>query len=369
MVTRRRFLKVAAAVAAAGLTPAMAAGGNAAKEYFLIGDGQKGGETLLGKSPYSSRPGAVKIFHPDTGKIQEIALPFFPHAFAANPLVPGRLVTFEKWGRHMAELDLAAMRLIKLTEAAPGRRFFGHGAHSGKFIYASQMDDESGRGLLAVMDGESHKIVNEFETQGAFPHDCQWLPGTNTLLVVNSRKSGIADAPAENRSSLVWLDAQTGACTRQQFIETRRFGYAHLAQSGDGYQVLAGSFDSKEGSQPILAVLSPAGTVRELDMARAVPEHLQGEVLSMHLEEHSARLVVTLPNASRVQAWNYRTGEFIGQTSVGEPRGVAYSKMLDKLLVSSAQGKNLLALEGNLKAVPFVPGGMGAGSHLYRMEL
>jgi hypothetical protein len=373
MVSRRRFLEISAAAAAATLLSpslALAADKRASKECFLIGDGQRGGETLLGSAPYSSRPGAVKIFRPERGEIQEIPMPFFPHSFEANPAAPNRVVVFEKWGRHIAEIDIAALSLIRVTEAPAGRRFFGHGAHSGKYIYATQMDDGGGRGLLAVMESTSHAVVNEIETHGAFPHDCQWLSGANTLLVVNSRKSAKADAHPENFSSLAWLDAESGKCLKQQFIETRKFGYAHLAQSADGYRVLAGSYDSKQdGSQPLLAVIHPEGTVREFDMAGAVAERLLGEALSLYLDEQSARVVATLPNASRVQAWNYRTGKFMGQAIVGEPRGLAYSKVLDKLLVSSAQAKNLLTLNEALNATPFIPGGVGVGSHLYRMEL
>lgn len=373
MVSRRRFLGMAAASAAGMLIGAPLFAEQikpVAGEFFLMGDGAKGDASLLGMKPYSSQPGGARIWRPGQKEIHEIKLPFFPHAFAPDPNAPHRVITFEKWGRHMAEIDLATMSVVRVTQAPAGRRFFGHGAHSGAHIYATQMNDAAGRSVVSVMDSADHKVVNEFETQGAFAHDCQWQHGTDTLLVVNSRRSGGQRARPDNFSSLVWMDAKTGKCLRQVYIKTRKFGYAHLAQSAEGYMVLSGSHDSREGkSQPILSVIHPDGSARELDIASSTKETLQGEVLSLYLDEHESKVTATFPNASRIQAWDYRTGKFLRQIEVDEPRGLAYSRSQGELLVSSARAKRLLKLDQNLVVTPVESDLGGNGSHLYRMEL
>lgn len=333
-------------------------------EYFLIGDGARGAASLAGSTPYSSLPGSVRIWQFGQRELRKISLPFFPHSFAAHPNEPQRIITFEKWGRHLAEIDLATLRVLRVTEAAPGKRFFGHGVHAGAYIYATQMDDAVGRGIVAVLDSSDHHVVHEFDTHGIFPHDCQYLAGSDTLLIVNSRHHRDSDR-ANNFSSLVWMDAKTGHCLKQVFILSKAFGYAHLAQSQDGYKVLSGSHDlTKGGSQPILAVLHPDDTVQVLDVGAGAQEKLSGEILSLFVDD--VEVTATLPNAGRIQVWNYRSGKFLRQYKMAEPRGLAYAPEQHKLLVSSALTKDLLRMD-ELQRVALGLG--GNGSHLYQLKL
>lgn len=369
MVTRRDFLGWMTVFAAMGLLhPAQAASRSGKSEYLIIGDGQHGGETLGGTSPYHSRPGAVKIFQSASGAVSQIPLPFFPHAFVQSTGQPGRMITFEKWGRHMAEIDLIEQRVVRVTEARAGRRFFGHGAHSGKYIYASQMNDDKGQGLLAVLDSTSHELLHEIPTRGAFPHDCQWLPDGKTLLLVNSRSHVHAEPRRTNFSSLVWLDALSGNLVKQHHVEQRKFGYAHFAPAADGHVVLGGSYDSRRGSQPLLAVMDPHGRAHALDVKRAAGHALRGEVLSLYLEEAQGRVLATFPSAATVQEWDFRSGRCISQARVEQPRGMVYSDKLNALLVSSARSKGLLALDTAGNVTPVLASGMGTGSHLYCMN-
>lgn len=341
-----------------------------AGEYFLIGDGVRGRESLFGSTRYSSQPGRVRAWRFGQDRVLEIGLPFLPHAFVAHPSLPQRVVTFEKWGRHIAEIDLQAMAVVRITQAKPGVRFFGHGAHSGQYIYATQMDDVRGRGLVVVLDATNHKLVQQIETQGVFPHDCQWLPGSETLLVVNSRRTHVQTKNSENFSSVVWLDVATGKCQKQIFIETREFGYAHLLRSAEGVVLLAGSYDAPHGgSKPLLSMILPDGSVRVFDLAGT---SLRGEALGLYLNETDKLVAATFPGSSRIQIWNYTNGKFIRQIEVGEPRGFAYSTKQNKLLVSSARTRGFLTLDSHLTpsgVAPFASGFGGTGSHLFRLQL
>ncbi len=376
MISRRRFLWVSAASVAGMLcgSSLLAAENNPiAGECFLIGDGVPGDASLFGLTTYSSRPGRVKIWRFGQDEVLEIKLPFLPHSFVAHPRAPHRVITFEKWGRHLAEIDLASMAMVRVTQAQSGRRFFGHGAHSGDSIYATQMDDDRGRGIVSVLDAANHKVMEEFETLGAFPHDCQWLPDSDTLLIVNSRRSGTQNRLSENFSSLIWMDAKTGKCLNQLFIKTQAFGYAHLAQSAEGFMVLSGSYLAPHGrAQPLLSVIRPDGVVQALNLASNSQAPLQGEALSLYLNEDDDQVTVTFPKSSRIQVWNYRTAEFIQQIKIGEPRGLAYSMERRALIASSAQTKDFLIVDKRLKLTSATPAASnlgGNGSHLYRLAI
>lgn len=375
-IARRRFLQRTATAAAgvfAGssllLRPGAARAASALTgECFLIGDGASPHASLFAAPAYPAQAGRVRIWRYGQERVSEIPLPFLPHAFAADPRAAQRVVTFEKWGRHLAEIDLESMSVVRVTQAGPHRRFFGHGAHAGGHLYATQMDDKEGRGLVCVMDAASHKVLGEFDTQGAFPHDCHWLPGSNTLLVVNSRRSAERRRVRDNFSSVVWLDADSGACRKQIFIATPEFGYAHLAHGADGFVVLAGSYDPpKGGSRPLLAAIRPDGAVRAFDLPTA---GLQGEALGLYLDEPDRLVAVTLPRAARIQIWNYASGTLQRQIQLGEPRGLAYAQQQHALLVSSARTRGFLRLDGHLAAAgsrTFAPGLGGNGSHLFRL--
>lgn len=371
MISRRRFLKMSAAgVLLLGASPMFAQGNLISGEYFLIGDGVRGDASLFGLTPYTSQPGRVRIWRFNQNEALEIKLPFLPHSFVAHPNNPHRVITFEKWGRHLAEIDLATISVVRVTQAERGRRFFGHGAHSGRFIYATQMDDKRGAGIVSVIDSADHKVVNEFETNGAFPHDCQWLPSTDTLLIVNSRRNNNQKTLDENFSSLVWMDSKTGECLKQLFIETKEFGYAHLAQSAAGFVVLSGSYDAPEGSSlPLLSTIHPDESVHLFDMLSNTQEHLQGEALGLYLDEQNDAVTVTLPRSSIIQVWNYRTGNLVHQIKADEPRGLAYSIEHHKLLASSAQTKKFLMLDNSLNGTHTALSLGGNGSHLYRLYM
>ena len=375
--TRRRFLQRTVAVAAGALTGScLLVGPSAAQtdsaltdECFLIGDGARAHASLFGAVSYTPQPGRLRLWRYGQERLAEIPLPFLPHSFAADPRDAQRVVTFEKWGRYLAEIDLRSMRVVRVTQAAPHRRFFGHGAHAGSHFYATQMDDKAGRGLACVMDATDHKVLGEFETLGAFPHDCHWLPGANTLMVVNSRRSSERVRVHENFSSVVWLDAASGACRKQVFIESREFGYAHLAHAADGHVVLAGSYDPPKGdARPLVAAIRPDDSVLSFHQPRP---GLPGEALSLYLAEPDKLAAVTLPRASRIQIWNYASGRLEQQIELGEPRGLAYAPQRNTLLVSSARTRGFLRLDEHL--VSAVPGeiaqGLGGnGSHLLRLQ-
>ena len=169
---------------------------------------------------------------------------------------------------------------------------------------------------------------------------------------------------------MVWLDVETEKISKQIFIETPEFGYAHFARSSDGYIVLAGSYDTpKSGSQPLLSVINPDMSIRALQL----PDNsLRGEALSLYLNETEKLMVTTLPVASKVQIWNYQSGRFLRQIEIEEPRGLAHSTGQNKLLVSSARTNGFMALDSQLAlrtANPFATSLGGSGSHLYRLKI
>lgn len=129
--------------------------------------------------------------------------------------------------------------------AEPGRAFNGHviASPDGKRLYTTETDLDTGAGLVGVRDARSLAKLDEWPTFGLDPH-ALICDGTDlsrsTLIVANG---GIPTRPETGRakpdlarmdSSLVRLDATTGALLGQWRLADRRLSLRHLAWQAAG---------------------------------------------------------------------------------------------------------------------------------------
>ncbi len=131
----------------------------------------------------------------------------------------------------------------------PGRAFAGHALASadgrtlasadGRTLYTTELDLDTGAGLIGARDGESLEKRAEWPTLGRDPHQLAWdasRPGG--LIVANG---GVPTRPETDRAkrdlarmdaSLVRLDAATGECLGQWRLDDPRLSLRHLAWNG-----------------------------------------------------------------------------------------------------------------------------------------
>ena len=129
--------------------------------------------------------------------------------------------------------------------ADPGRAFNGHviASPDGQRLYTTETDLETGDGLVGVRDARSLVKLDEWPTFGIDPHELIWDEANRAhpaLLVANG---GVPTRPETGRakldlasmdSSLVRLDAATGALRGQWRLADRRLSLRHLAWQGAG---------------------------------------------------------------------------------------------------------------------------------------
>lgn len=121
----------------------------------------------------------------------------------------------------------------------PGRAFAGHALRDEAHLYIAETDLETGQGLLGVRDATSLEKLAEWPSHGLDPHQLVWdLSRPDTLLLANG---GVPSRPEAGRrktdlehmdSSLVRLDARTGAWLGQWRLMDRRLSLRHLAWHG-----------------------------------------------------------------------------------------------------------------------------------------
>jgi hypothetical protein len=122
----------------------------------------------------------------------------------------------------------------------PGRAFAGHViiSEDGRTLYTTEIDLDSGTGLIGVRDAGSLEKRAEWPTGGLDPHMLTrdaTRPGA--LIIANG---GVPTQPETGRakrelhrmdSSLVRLDARTGALLGQWRLADQRLSLRHLARS------------------------------------------------------------------------------------------------------------------------------------------
>ena len=122
----------------------------------------------------------------------------------------------------------------------PSRAFNGHviASPDGKRIFTTETNLETGAGLVGVRDARSLQKLDEWPTFGIDAHELLWdtsEPGRATLIVANG---GVPTQPETGRakldldqmdSSLVRLDAASGALLGQWRLADQRLSLRHLA--------------------------------------------------------------------------------------------------------------------------------------------
>jgi uncharacterized protein len=155
--------------------------------------------------------------------------------------------------------------------AEAGRVFNGHALLSpdGRTLYTTETNQDSGQGCIGVRDAITLQKRDEWPSYGLDPHALVWDKSSDqpSLMVANG---GIATQPETGRSkidlahmdsSLVRIDARSGALLGQWRLADPRLSMRHLAWSGAGSQARLGialqaehdNADDKR-SAPVLAL-------------------------------------------------------------------------------------------------------------------
>ena len=206
--------------------------------------------------------------------VQSIAVPTRAHGVLALP-DDTLLAEARRPGDWLLRWSPKGSKPVQWQWADPGRAFNGHviASPDGKRLYTTETDLETGAGLVGVRDARSLAKHEEWPTFGIDPHELIWdatNPAHPTLLVANG---GVPTRPETGRakldlarmdSSLVRLNAGTGALLGQWRLPDRRLSLRHLAwqdSSGGKHPPLLGialqaehEADAQKNQAPVLAL-------------------------------------------------------------------------------------------------------------------
>lgn len=158
----------------------------------------------------------------------------------------------------------------------PRRAFAGHvlASADGNTVYTTELDLDTGAGLIGVRDSATLEKQGEWSTHGMDPHMVAWDATCHGCLIVAN--GGVPTQPETGRvkrdlhrmdSSIVRLDAASGTLLGQWRLEDSRLSLRHLAWNGAtlGIALQAEHDDPRAKSNaPILALFDGKG-LRTLD--------------------------------------------------------------------------------------------------------
>ena len=185
--------------------------------------------------------------------LQSIAVPTRAHGLLPLP-DSSMLAVARRPGDWLLRWSLATSQPVQWQWAEAGRAFNGHviASPDGKLLYTTESDLDIGVGLVGVRDARSLVKQDEWPTFGTDPHKLIWDQTDRArpaLLVANG---GLPTRPETGRakldlagmdSSLVKLDANTGAALGQWRLADRPLSLRHLAwqdAAGPNRQALLG---------------------------------------------------------------------------------------------------------------------------------
>ena len=389
LVTRRRFLAHSAfglgALSATSL-PFDASGGSEAtdsnrghNDANFARDANKLG-TVIGAGRFQASDKTTFIvslvdLDAKSSPMQNFPIDFFGHGIVFHPHDPVRAVVFEKKGKGACEVDLKRGVVLRTIETKPEREFYGHGAYSAdaKLLYCTETDIEDNyRGLIAVRDGKTMKLLGEFPSHGLSPHDCVLIDDGATMAITNAGGDiGTADAPC-----VTYVDVKTEALVEKVKLGSARINAGHLfiTSKKDLAVVSAPREGMEDKAQQLGGVsLRPAGKpLQTMTDPSAVTQRLIGETLSVAVHEPTRTVAATTPAANLITFWNLDSGKLVKSMPIEYPRGVTLTRPGDEFVFSYGKAKSNIVRVDARSLKPNESSrleniGIG-GSHLFRYD-
>jgi len=281
-------------------------------------------------------------------RIRRIPTTFFGHGIATHPTEHHRAVVFEKKGPGACAIDLRTGAVTAVITTTKDRAFYGHGVFStdGKKLYCTESitGDRSERGLIAVRDGKTYKLLGTFPSHGRAPHDLHLVDEGRTLVVTNGGGRIAADETELDHPNVAWVDVKTQQLQRRLPFDARRVNAGHVALGPrDTVAVVSAprtGIDKKSDRFRGGVSFLPAKAPVLQTTSHRISERFKGEVLSVAIHQKTGVAATTCPDGGVVAFWDAASGALLSTIDLAHARGVSIT--LDGAYFAVTHGKDAL---------------------------
>lgn len=298
------------------------------------------GETAGGTSGF-----AAMAFDAVGSQLWRRDLSYRAHDVIADPARRICAIVGRKPGPMVTLCDLVTGAVLRGLDPLPGCTFDGHAIFSadGSRLYTTQSEGKAQIGHVAIYNVADGTLEARFSSQGIEPHELLWSADGEMLIVGNG---GIVDRNATDpiHSSLVWLDAATGACRARIVLEEdlETLSLRHLARLGDG-RIVCGVQDQDPATdlRPLVVIADASGTLQILDMPPDIHRRMAGYVGSVAVDRGGRLACATSPRGGLAVFWAIDDGRYLGAVDLPDTCGVAGHVEAGRFLLTSGYGARL----------------------------
>ena len=276
-----------------------------------------------------------------------VPLPTRGHQMTIAPGGARLFATPRRPGTTALVVDLATQQVAATCESAPGRHFFGHAVYSqdGQHLLTTENDYENRRGVVAVREARTLKVVAEIDSGGIGPHELAWLPDGRTLAVANGGIVTHPSQPREKRNlgtmrpNLSILDVASGELQDQAPALHSQASLRHLTVADAGEVLVAMQYEGPPGDDvPLMAVYRGQGVLEPLQAPLARQRKMKQYVASVAADPATGHAVATCPRANLITFWNSRTGRYLGERRFPDAGGVAFDAATRTFAATNGRG-------------------------------
>lgn len=271
------------------------------------------------------------------------------HGAAPNPIDGMKAVVFARRPGNLAyEIDFAQGEVRRRIVSPAGRHFYGHGSYSsdGKYLFCSENDIESNKGIVAIYDGVTLERLGEVSSFGVGPHEVRMLSDGKTLVIANG---GIITRPDTGRAklnldtmqpSLVYLDTQSGHQIGEYRVADHQLSIRHLSVGADDRVGIAMQYEGdKSLHPPLIGFHNGSEQINLIKPPKGIGIQMNNYTASISIEPSSGIACVSSPKGNMISFWQSTTGEFIDSLPIRDAGGVSLSKHQDKFIVTTGAGE------------------------------
>lgn len=281
------------------------------------------------------------------------------HDVIADPARRICAIVGRKPGPRALICDLVTGDLLQSLDPLPNCTFDGHGVFSadGRLLYTTQSEGKAQIGHVAVYGLADGKILHSYSSHGIEPHELLWSSDGASLIVGNG---GILDRNSTEaiQSSLVWLDAGTGALQAKIVLDEdfETLSLRHLARLQDG-RVVCGVQDQDPATdlRPLVVIADPAGALQFLEMPADIHRRLAGYIGSVALDPDGRFICATSPRGGLAAFWSAEDGRYLDAIDLPDTCGVAGGAEAGGFLLSSGHGARLAVQVDTAEGVSTAP--------------
>lgn len=332
-ISRRQFLKLAAAVSGSLAMPLPLMAATVSQRFLLTG----------------AKHNVVKIDLNSWEVLKAIDIGFQPHSYLRRKDNPDRFWVIQRYADKgvtdpfkAVEIDVKQGVVTQVIESPKHSEFRGHGfiAPESGVLYICRFDASTNLGMLTGYNPDTGKQVEDHAICKGFLHECQY-GGDNSVIFADA--GGRIETDADGKETFV--RHEHSSITRYNLKSGKITSYA---PSVDEDQMIDHFIFLRDGrlvalSRPALLTSGLPGKIfigKEgeklvpLEFSEAVPPGNSGEMLNMAVDNNSNVLAVTNPDNYVVIKVDLESTKMVSQLRSPLAHGVVFDEQTGKFVLS-----------------------------------